>query len=743
MPELSTVDYQALFDAVPNAYIVFGADDPDFTIVAENKAHMDVALAKKRDVVGKPVLEAFPDTSRKYKETGISDLLESVRTAISTGKPDPMEVLRYDIPGPDGRMQRRYWQVTHYPIHDAGGKVTMVCQATVNITERIQAGRRAEEAQRQLDEALSIGLIGTWLWNLEDDYVVADRNLLKMFGLKPEDVKDGLPIDTFTDAIVNEDRPRVTKIIKDTVAAKSNFEAEYRTMTHEGEIRWVIARGRVETDDDGKAVRFPGVIVDVTERKQTEGNLYYLAQVSKALGSSLDYNRTLRSIAKMAVPELADWCTIDILEEGKVKLVAVAHKTPSKVAWAKKYRKSEPVDLDAPTGVAAVLRTGKSEFYPVITDEMLVASARNDEQLKLIRSLNITSAMTVPLIIQGETIGAITFISSELMRHYTPDDLRMAEEVANRASLAISNARLYRTAQDEIAARAVLEDQLRVANEALEARVRRRTQQLVDTNRNLERSNQELQDFAYVASHDLQEPLRKIQAFGNLLQDEYGGGLGEGRDYLDRMRNAASRMSVLIEDLLSFSRVTTKARPLTDVDLNVVAAEVLEDLEIRVKDCSGTVEIGPLPTLHADELQMRQLMQNLISNALKFARPDESPRVRIYAKFIAGPEDDNSASSLQQGDHKDATIKNCQLFVEDNGIGFDEKYLDRIFSVFQRLHGKDSYQGTGIGLAICRKIVERHGGSITARSKPGKGSTFIVTLPTKGTKGKGPGKDND
>ena len=188
----------------------------------------------------------------------------------------------------------------------------------------------------------------------------------------------------------------------------------------------------------------------------------------------------------------------------------------------------------------------------------------------------------------------------------------MAEELASRASLAMTNASLYEEARRELTARTHLEEALRVANEELEKRVERRTAELEDTNVSLQRSNQELQDFAYVASHDLQEPLRKIQAFGNLLDAEYGDKLGEGSDYLARMRGAAKRMSALIEDILSFSRVTTKGRGFTPVNLRTVVQEVIGDLEVRITDTKAVIDIGDLPTIHADSMQMRQLLQNLI-----------------------------------------------------------------------------------------------------------------------------------
>lgn len=260
--------------------------------------------------------------------------------------------------------------------------------------------------------------------------------------------------------------------------------------------------------------------------------------------------------------------------------------------------------------------------------------------------------------------------------------------------------------------------QLKQTEEAL----RDREMKLCEFTAQLERSNRELQDFAYVASHDLQEPLRKIVVFGERLREKAADRLdAETSDYLQRMQKAASRMQVLINDLLAFSRVTTKAQPFTRVDLTHTAQEVIEDLEARIEMTQGRVELGQLPAIDAEPLQMRQLIQNLIGNALKFRRPEVQPVVKIEAKVFSG---------LSPQAPPDSPLQDlCELTVSDNGIGFDEKYLDRIFNVFQRLHTRNEYEGTGMGLAIARKIVLHHGGAITARSKPGQGAAFIVTLP--------------
>jgi signal transduction histidine kinase len=254
---------------------------------------------------------------------------------------------------------------------------------------------------------------------------------------------------------------------------------------------------------------------------------------------------------------------------------------------------------------------------------------------------------------------------------------------------------------------------------------RRAEEQLRLFSAKLERSNRELQEFASVASHDLQEPLRKIQAFGDRLKNKCFGSLGEeGRDYLQRMQSAAERMHTLINDLLAFSRVETKAQPFTTVNLARVTEEVLSDLEIQIERSAAVIEVAGLPVIEADPLQMRQLLQNLIGNSLKYHRDGVPPVVKVYGRVLQERRHASGGGAV-------AADQLCQLFVQDNGIGFDEKYLDRIFTVFQRLHGRQVYSGTGVGLAICRKIVERHGGHITARSAPERGATFVATLPTR------------
>jgi signal transduction histidine kinase len=292
------------------------------------------------------------------------------------------------------------------------------------------------------------------------------------------------------------------------------------------------------------------------------------------------------------------------------------------------------------------------------------------------------------------------FASISGLRKWVPWAIFAAFALVALAAVALGR-RALRGAEDVRGANArlaVLNGKLETTNEALERRAAE-----------LARSNAELEMFASIASHDLQEPLRKVRTFTQQLTVIEADHLSDkGRDYLNRANSAAERMAKLIEDLLRFSRVATHGRPFAPVDLAAVTREVLGDLEAQVERSGAVVKVGSLPTISADSLQIRQLMQNLISNAIKFRRPGVVPEVSIDAEIVSS---------------------DAQITVRDNGIGFEDRYSRRIFRVFERLHGRNEYPGTGIGLALCRKIAERHGGTVVAESEPGVGSTFTVTLP--------------
>jgi len=358
-----------------------------------------------------------------------------------------------------------------------------------------------------------------------------------------------------------------------------------------------------------------------------------------------------------------------MIQEGYGNLSSTTDPTQSLKLFAEVQPDIILLDLNMPRMDGFEVMEQLKEVDPQSLVPILVLTALKDEETKL-RALR---------------SGAKDFLSK-------PFDL-------TEASLRIKNLLEMR----------MLHQRVQMHNQILEDQVQVRTAEL-------ERSTEELTDFAYIASHDLQEPLRKIIAFGDRLAGKFGSVLNEtGKDYIDRMQKSAIRMKGLIDGLLHFSRITSHSAPFQQVDLNEVILEVLSDLEVQIERTKGRVEVDTLPSIEGEKFQMRQLFQNLISNGLKYHSDDKVPVIKVkYAGFDKDLE---------------------EIYIEDNGKGFDEKHLDRIFRPFERLHGHSEYSGTGMGLAICHKIVTHHKGQITAKSQPNQGSTFIVKLPGKQKKG--------
>jgi len=472
-----------------------------------------------------------------------------------------------------------------------------------------------------------------------------------------------------------------------------------------------------------------------------------LAHASAILSSSLHYEKTLSKVARLVVPHFADWCVIHIVgNDNKTREVVVAHIDPKKIASVRELQQRYPTDNSDHTGVGKVIKTGKPDMLTTIPEELLIASAKDAKHLELIRKLSLKSYICVPLKVRSRVLGAITLVAAESDYHYEKSDLKLVQELARIAAIAVDNSLLYQNAKDEIVMRKNAESEIKKLNASLEEKVKKRTELLYKTNQileqeirgknriekelrllniKLEQSNRDLQDFAQIASHDLQEPLRKVQSFSDRLVIKYADELSpDARDYIQRMQHAAKRMQTLINDLLTFSRVTTKNQPFNSINLHTVINDVLIDLETTIEDTKAIIHVPQLPALEADPLQMRQLFQNIISNAIKFHRPEVSPIISIAAEIIK--KRDEAYGHLRDY---------CKITIKDNGIGFDEKYAEQIFTVFQRLHSQQQFAGTGVGLAVCRRIVERHQGVIQAKSTINSGSVFTILLPLTQKKG--------
>lgn len=266
-----------------------------------------------------------------------------------------------------------------------------------------------------------------------------------------------------------------------------------------------------------------------------------------------------------------------------------------------------------------------------------------------------------------------------------------------------------------------IQQALKEVNLSLEDKVNERTKELLEANQGLEQSNAELQQYASVASHDLQEPLRKIITFGHMVQEKFHDCVPEAEPYLQKIISSSERMRNLINDLLDYSKLSS-ASQFVQTNLTNLLNETIADLELSINEKGATVEVQPLPGAEVVPGQMRQVFQNILGNALKFSRKEAPPLIKIWGETIQKKDMDSRPSTIG---------KYLRIYIQDNGIGFDNKYLEKIFTLFQRLHGRAEYEGTGIGLAIVKKIIEKHNGLITARSEEGKGATFVMVLPLK------------
>ncbi len=462
-----------------------------------------------------------------------------------------------------------------------------------------------------------------------------------------------------------------------------------------------IKRTRAEEERDKL------LIFERVSRSEAENNadkLAFLAESSAVLASSLDYQTNLLTVAKLAVKRLADWCAVDIVSDDEnFSRVALVHRDPSRTEWAREFQRKISARTSAPHGVAHVMRTGKAKIYTDIPDSMLIALAQDSEHFKILQELGLASAMVVPLVARDRTLGAMTFASENPAKRYTQDDLHFAEELARRAALGIDNARLYSEAQTALREVQAKQIEIQRLNGELELRVQERTAQL-------EMIVKELEAFTYSISDDMRGPLRAIDGFTRVLVEEYPDKLdGEGKRLLNIIRSNAGQMAQLIDGLLLFSRIGRQPLDQVDVNMEEIAQAAFDELQSGENTRQVLLELQELPAAFGDRNMIRQIFGGLLSNAFKFSRPRENPQIEIG--------------------HKEATGNQHVYYIRDNGVGFNMQYGEKLFGVFQRLHGVDEFEGTGVGLALVQRIVLRHGGRIWAEGEVNQGATFYFSLP--------------
>jgi PAS domain S-box-containing protein len=436
-------------------------------------------------------------------------------------------------------------------------------------------------------------------------------------------------------------------------------------------------------------VRRDGVIVgaskiarDISDRKRVEEQAdreyrrtVFLAEMGKLLSKSLDYEQTLKTVASLAVPTLADWCAVDILQDdGEIARLAVTHVDAAKIDLARELRRRYE-DPTAPHSVPHVIRTAVPALIPEITDAMLVAAAHGDEErIRLVRSLGLTSYICVPLVAGGRAMGAITLVTAESNRRYTEDDLRFAEDIASRAAMAVENAQSYRQ---------------------------------------LQHANRLKDEFLATLSHELRTPLNAILGYARMVR----GGLISGEKSeraLETIARNATTLTQMVDDLLDVSRIVSGRMRLNvqPIELPLVVQEAIETMtpaaEAKRLKIHAVIDpqVGPIA---GDPDRLRQIIWNLLSNAVKFTPKDGRVQVRL-----------------------ERINSNVEITVSDTGVGITPEFLPHIFERFRQAEAGLSrqYSGLGLGLAIVRNLVEMHGGTVSASSDgPGTGATFRVRLP--------------
>jgi PAS domain S-box-containing protein len=467
-----------------------------------------------------------------------------------------------------------------------------------------------------------------------------------------------------------------------------------------GEERWsVVSSTPITTGDNGVAMAV-SVFRDVTEQKRAEETARFLAAVNLELTRTLDYTVTLRRLAELAVPTLADWCVVDIVDERhQLRRLAVAHVDPVKVQLAQQLEERYPADPRSGQGVHEVVRTGRPQILSDITPDQLEAAARDDEHRHMLRELQLRSAITVPLIARGRTLGALTLVTGHSGRRYTSDDLRVAEDLAVRAALAVDNARLFREAQEQTTTQVELNEALRSTMEQLERELHTR------------------EEFLAAASHDLKNPIASIKGNAQLALRRLESGRGVGPDALrnafERIVFVSNRAATQVDELLDNARIQM-GRTL-DLDKQQIDLSALVDQLVSEQQCQTDRHefhihsAGPSLVAVVDQRRLSRVISNLLENAVKYSPEGGSIRVELGV---------------------DETSDMAVIAVHDQGLGIPASDVERIFERFERGSNVVGHiAGTGIGLASARHIVESHGGTIGVRSELGIGSSFILRLP--------------
>ncbi|MBD2465063.1 PAS domain-containing protein [Oscillatoria sp. FACHB-1407] len=704
------------------------------------------------DLIGYDPEEADPSPDWWYQlvhPDDQADLRQTNREAFAKG--DTGFAVEYRIRHRNGQY-RYVWDRARIE-RDRTGEPIRVIGFNLDITDRKSAEDALRESEARFRMMADTAPMLVWMSGVDQQHNYFNKTWLDFTERTLEqEMGNG-----WITGIHPDDRQYYLKTYRAAFDARQPFSMDYRLQRHDGDYRWMLDKGVPRFTPDGEFLGYIGSCIDISDLKYAEETQRYLAEVSNLLSSSLDYETTLISVAQLTVPRLADWCTVHMLEEdGTVQPLAIAHVNPEKVAWAQKLNQKYPFDPKQPRGVAQVLRTGRPELYPYISDALLEASARDAEHLEALREVGFSSAMIVPLATQEQILGAISFIYAESGQHYNQTDLTLAMELARRAALAVDNARLYRTAQQD--------------REKAEA------------------ANRSKDEFLATLSHELRTPLNAMLGWMQLLNHRQLDESTEKRALETVLRNTKV-LKTIIEDLLDVSRITSgklrlNVRPLELTSVIEAAidavrpAAIAKQIQLQLtspdlpadspdpgfNDYAGLTSANLPPDdlgtslyqVMGDPDRLQQVIWNLLSNAVKFTDRGGQIEVRVSIVNHQSPTANEGQPSVVQdpgvttGDDRQLALYHtplpqAQIQIVDTGIGISPDFLPHVFERFRqadmsttKIHG-----GLGLGLAIVRHLVEMHGGTVWVESEGlGKGSTFTVHLPLLSSQLQEPGKPN-
>jgi len=630
----------------------------------------------------------------------------------------------------------------------------VVLSISRDITERKKSEEELIRSETILEEASNISRMGAYELDIVKNEFILSVEGQRIYGVK----KSKLPFEDIMGVVYPDDVQQVRRTLDESLKTFKPYDLEHRIRRSDGEIRYIHTRGRVLLNEEGKPTKMYSVTEDITERKHAEEQIKKLADIVDSSddaivgedlnGVILTWNKGAEKIYGYSAREMVGKPIFNLIpssEHYKISKLIEKVKNRGKVAHYEAQRtKKDGTKIDILvtlshiknvdgeiTGISAIVRDiterKKAERALAESEERLNAIIKSspDSIISSDLNLDIISCNQASMDMYGassseELIGlnALELIDSK-DRPTVIEATKIALSEKRSVTLELNSVTLdgKKVFPVEISGNSIRDAEgnptgfIAITKDITERKnAEKERENLIGE---LERSNQELQQFAYIASHDLQEPLRTISSFTQLLARRYKGQIDKDADeFIDFIVDGTNRMQAMIKDLLKYSRVQTRGEEFKLTDVQNALDQALFNLKVTIDENNAEITHDNLPVVTADEKQLIQLFQNLIGNAIKFKKPDEHPKIHILSR-------------------KDEENKEYILGVSDNGIGMDQQYAGRIFELFQRLHTRDEYKGTGIGLAVAKKIVERHGGRIWVESELGVGSTFYFTIPIK------------